>query len=183
MLIALLALLSAPLAWGGDLSGLKFCLDPGHGAYPTIKPFETLINLKVGFYLRDYLESANADTVILTRTDNIQNPSLSQREYIANSNNVDWFNSIHHNAWQGVSNYTLVLYEELPGGDPEWPEAVVMSCIMADDLWHAMRTTHWLVAGDLSFLGYNLGVLNDLQMPGELTDCLPPFWTTTTPTR
>ncbi len=163
-------LLAAGAAAGADLSGLKICLDPGHGDYPNIKPFETIINLKVGFYLIDYLEAANADTVIITRTDNIQNPSLSQREYIANSNNVDWFNSIHHNAFDGTSNYSLVLYEELPTGSPQWPEAVTMSQIMGEDLWTALRTTTWYARGDRSFLGYNLGVLNDLQMPGELTE-------------
>ena len=163
-------LLAAGAASGADLSGLKICLDPGHGDYPSIKPFETIINLKVGFYLMDYLESANADTVIITRTDNVQNPSLSQREYIANSNNVDWFNSIHHNAFDGTANYSLVLYEELPTGSPQWPEAVTMSQIMGEDLWTALRTTTWYSRGDRSFLGFNLGVLNDLQMPGELTE-------------
>jgi N-acetylmuramoyl-L-alanine amidase len=161
---------SAGTAAGADLSGLKICLDPGHGAYPTIKPFETIINLKVGFDLVDYLEAAGADTVIITRTDNIQNPSLSQREYIANSNNVDWFNSIHHNAFDGTANYSLVLYEELYSGDPEWPEAVTMSGIMGEDLYNSMRTTTSYVRGDRSFLGFNLGVLNDLLMPGELTE-------------
>jgi N-acetylmuramoyl-L-alanine amidase len=161
---------SVGMAAGADLSGLKFCLDPGHGNYPYEKPFECVINLKVGFYLMEYLESANADTVIITRTDNIQNPTLSEREYIANSNQVDWFNSIHHNAFNGVANYTLVLYEELSPGSPQSLEAVAMSEIMADDLWHALRTTTWYARGDLSFLGFNLGVLNDLQMPGELTE-------------
>ncbi len=170
MLTLLTALFSTPASQAADLSGLKICLDPGHGAYPTIKPFETIINLKVGFDLQEYLESANVDTAILTRTDNIQNPSLSEREFIANSNAVDWFNSIHHNAFDGTANYALVLYEELYSGDPEWPEAVTMSQIMAEDLWTALRTTTWYVRGDRSFLGYNLGVLNDLQMPGELTE-------------
>ncbi|KPL20020.1 MAG: hypothetical protein AMJ92_00840 [candidate division Zixibacteria bacterium SM23_81] len=170
VVMALCGFILASPVWSADLSGLKFCLDPGHGNYPYEKPFECVINLQVAFFLKDYLESANADTVILTRYNNIDNPTLSEREQIANSNNVDWFNSIHHNAFQGVTNYTLVLYEELPGGTPEWPEAVTMSNIMADDLWHAMRTTHYRVEGDLSFLGFNLGVLNDLIMPGELTE-------------
>jgi N-acetylmuramoyl-L-alanine amidase len=170
MLAVFLAFLVSSPAWGADLSGLEICLDPGHGAYPTIKPFETIINLKIGFYLVDYLESANVDTAILTRTDNIQNPSLSEREQIANSNNVDWFNSIHHNAFDGTANYSLVLYEELYSGDPQWPEAVTMSQIMAEDLWTALRTTTWYARGDRSFLGFNLGVLDNLQMPGELTE-------------
>ena len=59
VLVPLLSFFLTSHAWPTDLSGLKFCLDPGHGAYPTIKPFETIINLKVGFYLKDYLESAD----------------------------------------------------------------------------------------------------------------------------
>jgi N-acetylmuramoyl-L-alanine amidase len=170
VLVTLCGFFLASPAWSADLSGLKICLDPGHGAYPTIKPFETIINLQVAFFLKDYLESANADTVILTRYNNIDNPSLSQREFIANSNNVDWFNSIHHNAFNGVANYTLVLYEESPGGVPEWTEAVTMSNIMAEDIYHALYTTGWYARGDYNFLGFNLGVLNDLMMPGELTE-------------
>ncbi len=170
-LAALMGLSLCVPAWSADLSGLKFCLDPGHGNYPYEKPFECVINLKVGFDLKDYLESANADTVILTRYNNSDNPSLSERELIANSNDVDWFNSIHHNAFNGIANYTLVLYEELPGsGNPQWPEAVVMSEIMAEDIFHALYTTGWYARGDYSFLGFNLGVLNDLLMPGELTE-------------
>ena len=167
--IALICFLTAP-AWAADLSGYKFCFDPGHGAYPSIKPFETLINLEVALELLDLMETANPDTVILTRYNNVDNPSLSEREYIANSNNVDWFNSIHHNAFQGTANYTLVLYEEDSGGTPEWPQAVTMSNILGQDLYDAMRTTGYYVRGDYSFLGFNLGVLNDLTMPGELTE-------------
>ncbi len=161
--------LSVP-AWSADLSGLKICLDPGHGNYPYEKPFECVINLQVAFFLKDYLESANADTVILTRYNNIDNPTLSEREQIANSNNVDWFNSIHHNAFNGVANYTLVLYEENSEGEPEWTQAVAMSNIMAEDIYHALYTTSWYARGDYNFLGFNLGVLNDLTMPGELTE-------------
>jgi len=171
VLVVLMGMLLSAPAWPADLSGLKFCLDPGHGNYPYEKPFECVINLKVAFYLQDYLESANADTVILTRYNNYDNPTLSEREQIANSNNVDWFNSIHHNAFNGAANYTLVLYEELPGsGNPRWPEAVTMSNIMGADLYSALYTTTWYARGDYSFLGFNLGVLNDLLMPGELTE-------------
>jgi N-acetylmuramoyl-L-alanine amidase len=170
ILTVLIVLFLTTPALAADLSGYKFCFDPGHGAYPSIKPFETLINLEVALELLDLMETANPDTVILTRYNNVDNPSLSERELIANSNNVDWFNSIHHNAFQGTANYTLVLYEEDSGGTPEWPEAVTMSNILGADLYSAMRTTTWYVRGDYGFLGFNLGVLNDLTMPGELTE-------------
>ena len=157
-----------------DLSGLKFCLDPGHGNYPNDKPYETRINLRVANFLKSYLEEYGA-WVIVTRKDSIENPSLLQRERIANNNNVDFFLSIHHNAFQGNANYTLMLYEEKSNGRPEWPgESDVMCNFMADYLYSYLYTTGKTVRGDLSFLGYNLGVLNDLMMPGVLSEAS--FW-------
>jgi len=157
-----------------DLTGMKFCIDPGHGNYPNTKPFETRINLRVAEFLKAYLTEYGA-TVILTRQDSISNPSLSDREYIANSNNVDFFLSIHHNAFQGNANYTVVFYEEKSNGQPEWAgQADVMCEIMANFLHKYLYTTNKYVRGDLSFLGFNLGVLNNLSMPGVLTEAS--FW-------
>jgi N-acetylmuramoyl-L-alanine amidase len=159
-----------------DLTGMKFCLDPGHGDYPNDKPYETRINLRVANFLRDYLKNYGA-WVITTRQDSAVNISLSEREYIANSNNVDFFLSVHHNAFQGNANYTLMLYEEKPSGQPEWPgEADVMCNIMADYLHRYLYTTGKSVRGDWSFYNppFNLGVLNDLIMPGVLSEAS--FW-------
>ena len=157
-----------------DLSGLKFCLDPGHGNYPHDKPYETRINLRVANFLKSYLEEYGA-WVIITRKDSIENPSLSQRDRIANNNNVDFFLSIHHNAFQGNANYTVMLYKERPNGQPEWPgQSDVMCGIMANYLHHFIYTTAGYVRGDLSFIGFNYGILRDLNMPGVLSEAS--FW-------
>ena len=158
-----------------SLQGISICVDPGHGPGnrnqgPT-GLHEHTINLQVALELREYLRAAGADTVILTRINT--NPSLSQREDIANRAGVDWFHSIHHNAEHGSARYTLLLYEELANHKPQWPgQADVMSRIMAEEIYRALRTEYWRVYGDYTFYGIpsRLGVLNDLTMPGELSE-------------
>ncbi len=160
-----------------DLSGLSVCIDPGHGngnnnQGPTGLR-EADINLKVALFLKAFLKSVNIDTVLLTRLDDSTNPRLSQRESFANSFGVDWFHSVHHNAFNGTRRYTLLLYEELGNGQPQWPgESDVMSSIIAQSIWQALRTSHFRVFGDFSFYGQPsyLGVLNSLLMPGELSE-------------
>ncbi len=176
-----------------DLSGLSFCIDPGHGLGNTNQGptglREADINLTVSFFLRDFLNAANMDTVILTRIDDSTNPSLSQREALANSFGVDWFHSVHHNALNGMRRFTLLLYEEertfadpCPGGSPrgtgmaEWRGlADIMSQNMALRIFQALRTSSFTDRLDWSFFGgcnggFNLGVLNDLIMPGQLSE-------------
>ncbi|NOZ55621.1 MAG: T9SS type A sorting domain-containing protein [Calditrichaeota bacterium] len=160
---------------GQSLEGISICVDPGHGPGnqnqgPT-GLHEHTINLQVALKLRDYLKAFRADTVILTRVHT--NPTLSQREDIANRAGVDWFHSIHHNAEHGSARYTLLLYEELANHRPQWPgQADVMSHIMAAEIYHALRTESSRVYGDYTFYGIpsRLGVLNDLTMPGELSE-------------
>ncbi|NIR49500.1 N-acetylmuramoyl-L-alanine amidase, partial [candidate division KSB1 bacterium] len=76
-----------------DLSGLSVCIDPGHGRGNTNQGptglREADINLSVSFFLKDFLKRANIDTVLLTRVDDSTNPTLSQREAIANTFGVD----------------------------------------------------------------------------------------------
>lgn len=179
-----------------DLSGLSICLDPGHGAGNTNQGptglREADINLGVALFLKDFLKSAGIDTVLLTRVDDSTNPSLSQREALANSFGVDWFHSVHHNAC-GVTpctaRSTIVLMEEERSfanpcpdgkargtGQPEWPgQSDVMSDFMGNWIFKALRTTSTTSWLDWTFYGgcnggFSLGVLNDLQMPGELSE-------------
>ncbi|MDZ7361278.1 MAG: N-acetylmuramoyl-L-alanine amidase [candidate division KSB1 bacterium] len=184
------------LLFSQNLSGLSICLDPGHGpgnanAGPTGLR-EADINFRVAVFLKEYLKAANVDTVLLTHLNNTTDISLSAREQIANNFGVTWFHSVHHNA-TGVSNstarYTLLLLEERrnPGqpcpngsasgtGQADWPgQADVMSNIMARRIWEAYRTSNYLTRLDWTFYGgcnggFSLGVLNDLQMPGELSE-------------
>lgn len=167
-----------------NFAGKKFALDPGHGSprsatcEPETKRFEAYVNHIVMPYLKRYLQRDGA-TVFSTRGDFDSLGAcmtLSEREAVANNNNVDFFHSIHHNAFQGTSNYSLVLFEQLnnslcPNGNPQWPgTADSMSIYMAAELFAGLQTTVGYPRGDYCFLGYNLGVLNDLAMPGVLSE-------------
>lgn len=128
---------SSALAQRTDLSGLKICLDPGHGGHnsndrhmvpdPGVDFYESESNFQKALLLKPMLEALGA-TVILTRTsndttgynnpDDPDEPSLTARVALANANNVDWFHSIHSNAiGNGFQtgapvNYTLMLVRE-----------------------------------------------------------------------
>lgn len=179
-----------------DLAGVSICIDPGHGpgsvnAGPTGLR-EADINFRVATFLKNYLTAAGVDTVLLTHQNNATDISLSQREQIANNFGVDWFHSVHHNATGSTNTstrYTLVLLEEqrdparpCPNGSSsgtgraEWPgQSDVMSNLMAERIFQAYRTSSFLTRLDWTFYGgcnggFSLGVLNDLQMPGELSE-------------
>lgn len=168
---------------GQSLLGKRIALDPGHGSphnttcEPETKRFEAYINHIVVPYLKSYLLGEGA-IVFTTRGDFDSLGaciSLSQRVAVANNNNADFFTSVHHNAFNGVANYSLVLFRQTnnnicPNGNPQTPQALQMSSIMAPKLYEALYTTSGIVRGDLCFLGYNLGVLNNLTMPGVLSE-------------
>jgi N-acetylmuramoyl-L-alanine amidase len=181
-----------------NLSGLKICIDPGHGGHSsndrppvfTDIPFwESDGNFAKALLLKQMLENRGA-TVILTRNTNdypndSNEPSLSARYTIANSNNVNWFHSIHSNALGGTNtstNYSLVLVKEvIATRQPAFPQAVTMANGIYNNIRTKIRTGAWAgnilpgVALDYSFYGgtnggFNLGVLNGLIMPGELSE-------------
>lgn len=179
----------------GDLSGLKFCIDPGHGGNnaandrhvipdPGTDFWESESNFQKAMRL-DTLLTARGAWVILTRYTNYypadDDPSLSARWALANANNVNWFHSIHSNAAGGVNttiNYTLLLVkEDQTTRQAVWPQAVTMSNIMGPAIQAKLRNTMrstWTYL-DYTFYGgppngYNLGVLNGLAMPGELSE-------------
>lgn len=119
-----------------DLSGIKICIDPGHGGHnaandrhlipdPGTDFWESESNFQKALLLKALLEVKGA-TVLLTRNTNDYptdaEPSLATRVAFANANNVTWFHSIHSNATGLASNtsinYTLMLVREeiVPGG-------------------------------------------------------------------
>lgn len=158
------------------LSGLKYCIDPGHGGSATgaVGPtglMEKDINLSQAFHLYDFLMDDGANTVIMTRTNDI-NLSLSEREIIANNHDVDYFISLHHNAsGNSNTNYSLCLYAEYSSGNPQWPGiADVISVIISSYNAETKQIFDIGGQGDVSFLGFQLGVLNDLLMPGVLSE-------------
>lgn len=183
----LILLLFSFAVYGQAFTGKKFCLDPGHGFIPgqasncndaETKRFESYINHIVVPYLKKYLEKEGA-TVITTRADyDSIGPciTLTQRKAIANEANVHYFHSVHHNAFDGTSNYTLSLYKQngntiCPNGNPAWPGvADVMANIQATRMFNALQTTSAIYRGDYCFLGFNLGVLSTLTMAGTLSE-------------
>ena len=172
-----------------SLFGVKICIDPGHGGHdpandryiPETGFWESDGNFGKALFLKDLLEDLGA-TVILTRlgNDDGNDISLSARRAIANSNNVDYFHSIHSNGFNGQSNYTLMLFNGTDS-NPTWVDAKQMGAIMSPKIQQVHRTTANYNRGDVSFLGFNLGVLNGTNMPATLSegsfhDYIPESW-------
>jgi N-acetylmuramoyl-L-alanine amidase len=191
ILVLLPFLVGSATAQRTDLSGLFFCVDPGHGGHnpandrriepdPGIVFWESESNFQKALLLDTLLQQQGA-AVILTRYTNdypndADEPTLTQRWQLANANNVDWFHSIHSNAFNGVTNYTLVLLkEDIATRQPAFPQALTMSNIMSPRIRAKLRTSSSSVALDYTFYGgsnggFNLGVLRGLTMPGELSE-------------
>ncbi len=164
-----------------QFTGYKFCIDPGHGGHDPANDrrielpygiifWESEGNLQTAFYLDTILRNLGANTK-LTRTanDDADDISLSERSTIANDFGADFFQSIHTNGGDGTANYSLVLYKEV-NGVPAFSAAKNMADIMAPVLMDLMRTTDAYSRGDYSFLGFNLGVLRNTQMPAVLSE-------------
>ncbi len=186
--ILLLAVLFFGQLVAQDFNQLRIYINPGHGGHdsndryiPETGFWESEGNLAKGLYLRDLLLSYNANVRMSRVTNNSSDDlPLSQISEDANNFDADFFHSIHSNAYNGQTNYTLLLYKEVNGA-PAFPEAKQMCDIMADKIYAAHRTTTKFTRGDYSFLGYNLGVLRNLTMPGTLSegsfhDYIPESW-------
>ena len=181
-----------------QLTNIKICIDPGHGGFnsndrhvipdPGIDFWESESNFRIALFLKQLLEEKGA-WVCLTRYSNDttgiydnsdpDEPSLTARWQIANTNNVNWFHSIHSNALGGTNtgtNYTLMLVkEDIPTRLPAFPAAVTMSNFIGPQLKAHNRTSAAYTYLDYTFYGgpgggYNLGVLSGLTMPGELSE-------------
>lgn len=177
-----------------DLSGKKFCIDPGHGGHnaandrhvipdPGVDFWESESNFQKALLLDTLLQEQNAWVILTRYTNNYpgdNEPTLTERWQLANANNVDWFNSIHSNAtgWSvnNTVNYTLMLLkEDIPTRQPAFPEALVMSNIIGPNINGHLRTSHSVTRLDYTFYGgtsggFNLGVLRGLIMPGQLSE-------------
>ncbi|MEM3341744.1 MAG: N-acetylmuramoyl-L-alanine amidase, partial [Thermoplasmata archaeon] len=88
---------------GRPLSGISIAIDAGHGGRDpgAVGPSglkESTINLDIAFRLKAILEAEGA-TIVMTRTSDTY-VSLSERSSLANSRNVNYFISIHCNAYE-----------------------------------------------------------------------------------
>jgi N-acetylmuramoyl-L-alanine amidase len=189
--LLIIVLFSISFAQRTDLGGLRFCIDPGHGGNnpandrrvipdPGIEFWESESNFQKALLLKPMIEEKGG-WVILTRytnfypDDNLE-PSLSARAAIANSNNVNFFLSIHSNATGGTNtstNYTLMLFRGYDN-QPVFTDAKTMGNILGAKVRQFLRTNSSTNRGDWSFYPQwgtqGLGVLRPLTMPGVLSE-------------
>ncbi len=195
--ISILLFLLLAFALGQDFDSVKIYINPGHGGHDPSDDryisetgfWESESNLTKGLYLRDLLEAHNA-VVFMSRTQNREEDDLplSQIDADANANNVDYFHSIHSNAYNATINYPLVLFRGYDNA-PVFPQAKQMGSIIWNEM-HKLNNqwTYWGYSwennrGDWSFYGNTsgLGVLRNLNMPGTLSegsfhDYIPNSW-------
>ncbi len=171
-----------------DFTGIKIYINPGHGGHdpandryiPETGFWESEGNLTKGLYLMELLQKHNA-TVFISRTQNRDEDDLplSQIDEDANAHDVDYFHSIHSNAYDAKSNYPLLLFRGYDNS-PVFPDAKRMGSIMFNEMNKSNRQwTYWPYSwennrGDWSFYPQwgtsGLGVLRYLTMPGTLSE-------------
>lgn len=176
-------------AWSqNDLSGISICLDPGHSRTENRAVYnysEAEEVLRTARALKEFLLTMNPDTVVLTRTDDDQIVSLSQRTDLANRLGVTWFHSIHSDAGQENLNHCMLIYGQTTGYQVRWPgEADVMSQMMVDKLAATLRIPMYIASGydyrgafpdwtlynDIWNWPRTLHVLRETTMPAELSE-------------
>ncbi|NOZ60978.1 MAG: T9SS type A sorting domain-containing protein [Calditrichaeota bacterium] len=167
------------------LSGWNIFLDPGHSQNENVGIYnisEAKRNLRVALRLSELLlENTDIDTVYLSRTNDQQQVSLSQRTDRANSLAAAWYHSIHSNAGSPDRDETLLLWGQYYNGQEKVPHGgKKMSSIMVDLLTRGMRTTTLGSFGDCSFYTWSnwcqqsggpyLHVNRTTTMPSELSE-------------
>ena len=168
------------------LSGWNIFLDPGHSQTENMGIYgysEAEKNLRVGLRLKEMLlEETDIDTVYISRTNDQEYVTLSQRTSYANSLGAAWFHSFHSDAGSPQSNSTLLLWGQLYDGTPDPPVGGEdMSDIMVDILTRGIRTTSRGSQGDCSFYSWTgactsswpgpyLWVNRMSNMPSELSE-------------
>ncbi len=168
----------------------RVCVCPGHPAVEGSQLYEGIINRKVGYYLEALLSSAGYETFNIIddlSREEIFDPAfdneglyeqsllavttLEERVTLCNDWAADYFISVHHNAVTDTSvNYTLTLYAEESEGVPYDDATVAWAGYTTAQLYGVMETDTQITAGDLSFLGYGLYVLQNTTMPAILTE-------------
>ena len=140
------------------LSGWDICLDPGHSRTENMGIYnysEAERNVRVALRLREMLLSeTDIDTVFITRTDDIQSVSLSQRTDYANLVGASWFHSIHSNAGSPSVNNTLLLWGQYENNQEKVPNGgKAMSDVIINVLTAGMRIPTIGSWGDHQFYG------------------------------
>ena len=165
------------------LSGWNIFVDPGHSQDENMGIYgysEAKKVLRVGLNLRDLLlETTDIDTVYMSRTNDQQQVSLTQRTDMANSLGASWYHSIHSNADGPSSNNTLLLWGQYYNGLEKIPNGgKAMSDIMIVLLTAGYRIPTIGSWGDCSFygtcspsfVGPYLSINRRSTMPSELSE-------------
>ena len=175
-----------------DLSGVRICLDPGHGGHESDDRYisetgfwESEGNLTKALKLEKILLDLGASVALTRRGNNgtSDDLALSERRAVADNFNSDIFISIHSNGFNGGANYTMTIFN----GKTETPTIALakdLANALAPEIYAANRTTRKVVIGDLTLNptwsnGY--GVLYPPTMPaviseGSFHDYIPESW-------
>lgn len=198
-LLTAFAMIAGGNVFANDLTGKKIYVNPGHGGYdptndrnvPTI-PFpagdhngfyESSCNLVKSLELARLLEEAGAN-VMLSRTQNRDEDDkvLTEISAEANAFGADAFVSVHSNALGANSgtNYLLTLYkgnENAAAGVPWKAEDKEMATRCwpflyenNTSIWTAGSPSNPIVRDDYHLLGFYLGVMRTLTVPGFLIE-------------
>ena len=162
------------------LSGWNIFVDPGHSQMENMGIYnysEAQKVLRVGLNLRELLlETTDIDTVYMSRTNDQQQVSLTQRTDHANSVGAAWYHSIHSNAGAPSTNNTLLLWGQYQNGQEKIPNGgKAMSNIMIVLLTAGYRIPTIGSIGDCTFYGCTftgpyLHVNRETNMPSELSE-------------
>jgi N-acetylmuramoyl-L-alanine amidase len=174
VLVALLAVLVVPPSGAqGTLSGVKVCLDPGHGGgdpgavNADYGLFESEINLDVSFALKHLLEGDGAE-VVMTRTDDVYRDNRARYTF-CNEQQATILVSVHTNSidddWHDGS-MGLYVHEDdkaLAGAIHE-----VMYSMLRD----ALPEDYPYDFHDFGLVRFNSGVMLKSDMPAAMMEPL-----------
>ena len=158
-------------------------IDPGHSQNENVGIYgysEAKKVLQVGLNLRQLLLSkTDIDTVYMSRTNDQEQVSLTQRTDYANTLGAAWYHSIHSNAGSPSDNYTLLLWGQYGNGQEKIPNGgKAMSSIIIPLLTAGYRIPTIGSYGDHDFYGVcpsshpcpYLWVNYATDMPSELSE-------------
>jgi N-acetylmuramoyl-L-alanine amidase len=141
-------------------------IDPGHGGSDPGATYkgneEKNFNLLTALVIRECLLSNYNVNVLMTRTGD-QTLSLSERSNLANSSNVDFYLSVHHNAGGGTGFESYVYNGSVPS------QTLSYQGIIHDELITAIKPFNVIDRGKKRA---NFHVLRETKMPSVLVEVL-----------
>ena len=175
VLVALLAVLVAPASGAqGPLSGVKVCLDPGHGGTDPgavnydVGLYESDINLDVSFALKELLEDDGAE-VVMTRTGDVYLDNRARYTF-CNEQQATILVSVHTNSidddWHDGS-MGLYVHEDdkaLAGAIHETMYPMLRNALPSEELRENFA--------DFGLVRFNSGVMLKSDMPAAMMEPL-----------